>query len=227
LVNEKLYNVIVRSTSRVGMLVPIIVSLLLSSCGKSGSPNPNFHLYGAAHAWLHLEHYGQVRGTQDVFIDSFGRIEARNEHSETLTPEAFRPTITYSVRRGPEVAVIDSTKKELVLLHDRAIDSMMLLSSPPLPEEHVRTLFADMGLQLVGDTIIQGLHSHIWQRSGSSSWMYEWHAIVIGVRNVEAGLENGLRLVSIDTVNPINPDRFLIHSNFPIKDLRKTTPEGN
>src|ERR1017187_2588428 len=116
----------------------LILSLsMIAGCSRNNGPINSFHPYGINRAALHLEYFGETRGTDDLFFDHFGQRETHITHSEVITDKDFHPTFTYSSRSFATVTVVDSLKREDVRLIDRTYDSLFHLSpgDMPTPEE--------------------------------------------------------------------------------------------
>ena len=183
----------------------------------------NFHPYGVEHAALHFEYFGDIRGTEDLFVDSFGAREAHIIHSELITDDGFRPTITYSIRTGSDLTIVDSVQHAEIKLIDRMMDSVyhLLPSQVPTPQGEFANVFTPKGFHLTGDTTILGLNAHIWAHHGTPGFMLEWRGLVVGSKDIIEGHEHELRLLSIDTTTPIDPARFIPPLGFPVHDLTK------
>ncbi|HZK76994.1 MAG TPA: hypothetical protein VFD13_08810 [Candidatus Kapabacteria bacterium] len=208
------------------------IILLLLFCGVASAgcsrhlpagEHNNFHPYGVEHAALHFEYFGDIRGTEDFFIDSFGTREAHIIHSELITDKGFRPTITYSIRTGSDITVVDSVQHVEVKLLDRMMDSIyhLLPSQVPTPQAEFGNVFVPKAFHLAGDTTILGLKADIWEHHGTPGFMLEWRGLVVGSMDINEGHEHELRLISVDTTNPIDPARFVPPSGFPVHDVTK------
>src|SRR5579872_982822 len=208
-------------------IIPLLLLCGLASAGCSHHLPPgehnNFHPYAVRHAILHFEYFGDIRGTEDFFIDSFGAREAHLIHSELVTDKGFLPTITYSIRKGSNLVVIDSVQHVEIKLVDRMIDSAyhLLPSQVPTPQAEFANVFTPKAFYLAGDTTVLGLKAHIWEHHGTPGILLEWRGLVVGSKDVIEGHEHELRLLSIDTTNPIDPARFVPPSGFPVHDLTK------
>jgi len=198
--------------------------LILAGCSRElppGSRN-NFRPYGIQHATLHFEYYGDVRGTEDLFIDSFGSVEAHIIHSEAATEQGFRPTYRDIIRSAGELTIVDSVRHVEVKMIDRTMDSLYRLeSSVPTAEEAFANNFKARGYQLSGDTTVLGLRAHVWERMGTNESVLEWRGIAIGNAEEFPGHLQELRLTSIDTVSPVPAGRFVPPPGFPVRDLTK------
>jgi hypothetical protein len=197
-------------------------------CSRKLPPDEhnNFHPYDVRHAILHYEYFGDIRGTEDLYEDNFGTREAHITHSELITEQGFRPTITYSVRIGSNLTVVDSVKQMEVKMIDRTVDSVshLLPSDVPSPEVEFQKVFGTRGFQQTGDTTILGLRAHVWTHLGTSDYMLEWRGLLIGSKDNNGGHDHELRLLSIDTTSPIDPARFVPPSGFPVRDLTHIVP---
>ncbi|MFI5202343.1 MAG: hypothetical protein ACHQNE_08145 [Candidatus Kapaibacterium sp.] len=199
--------------------------IMAAGCSRhlpAGEHN-NFHPYAVRHAALHFEYFGDVRGTEDFFIDSFGEREAHIVHCELITQKGFRQTITYSIRQGWDLVIVDSVQRVEVKLIDRMMDSVyhLLPSQVPTSQAEFANVFTPKGFRLAGDTTVHGLNAHIWVNQGTQGFMLEWRGLVVGSKDVIEGHEHELRLLSIDTTSPIDPARFIPPSGFPVHDLTK------
>jgi hypothetical protein len=200
---------------------------MIAGCSHEKGPMNNFHPYGINHAALHLEYFGETRGTDDLFFDNFGKREAHIMHSEVITDKGFRPTFTYSARNFATVTAVDSIKLTAVRLIDKTYDSLFHLSpgDVPTPEQQFASFFGSQGFVRRGDTVIRAqgvtLDAHVWQQSEQPSYLYEYRGLVVGNYANIGGHVNELRLVSIDTVNAIDTMRFAPPNGFPLRDLTK------
>ncbi len=220
---EKLHN---RSFIFVAAFVACLAACAaMAGCSRHLPPGEhnNFHPYGVRRATLHFEYLGDIRGSEDIYIDSFGAREAHITHSELITPRGFRPTYTYTIRKGWHLTIVDSVRRVEVKLIDRTMDSVyhLLPSEVPTPEQEFQNIFAPQGFQRGGDTTILGLKAHLWVHRGTPGYLMEWRGIVIGSKSVDMGNENELHLLSIDTTSPIEAARFVPPSGFPVHDLTK------
>lgn len=199
----------------------------ISGCSRElprGEHN-NFHPYGIEHATLHFEYFGDIRGTEDVFVDSFGDHEAQDTHSELITPEGFRPTYNYTIRDFGNLTVVDSAMHAELKLIDRPIDSLFrLTSSAPRYDSAFLGLYERRGYAHTGDTTVLGLPAHIWTRTGTPSFLLEWRGLLVGTKDFVQDHEHELRLISIDTSRPIDPAKFIPPSGFPVRDLTNLKP---
>ena len=208
-------------------MVAAAIVFSIAGCSRElppGSRN-NFHPYGVEHATLHLEYFGDVRGTEDFFIDSFGTREAHGVHNEVITPDGFHPTITCTVRTGSDVIVIDSVKQVEAHMLDPVLDSLYRLSgSVPSSEEQFKNYYRSLNYHIIGDTTVLGLLAHIWQLAEAPSYVFEWRGLIIGNKNGMGGHITNLRLLSVDTTSPIPPARFEVSHGFHVLDLTKMKP---
>ena len=199
----------------------ILAVIALAACSRNGSPENGYHPYGVQHGTFHFEYIGMTRGTLDLFIDSFGLAEARDQHTEMLTPDAFRPTITYSVRHGADITIIDSVEHQEIRLLDRVTDSLLRLSSPPTTDERFSDFFTSLGYHHAGDTSIQGFRSRIWTMPNRPDFLFEYHGVLIGSRIGPPQFQTEMRLVSFDTIHTVDRARFTVpKTDFSVKDLR-------
>jgi hypothetical protein len=223
LVKEKRHNV------PRGMFAFIAILLTIAGCSRQLPPGErnNYHPFGVGHASLHLEYFGDTRGTEDMYEDSSGLREAHGIHSEFITEKAFHPTITYTARIVDSVAIVDSIKQQEIRLIDKSVDSLFHLpySDVPTPQDRFRNYFEQRGYTLHGDTNIlasgMNLKSHVWQLGEQASYIFEFKGLIVGTKNNIDGHENDLRLMSIDTTSPIDPARFEPPHGFPIIDRTK------
>lgn len=207
------------------LLALIAACIAASSCSRDLPPGQrnNFHPYAVHHAALHFEYFGDVRGTDDLFIDSFGAREAHIVHFEVVTDKGFVPTITYSVRTGSNLDVVDSVRRVEVKLIDRPLDSIehLLPSDIPTIEGGFRDSFVPPGYSAAGDTTVLGMKAHLWTNPHVPSYLIEWDGMLIGRWDLGGGHLHELRLISIDTTSPIDPARFIPPPGFPVHDLTK------
>jgi hypothetical protein len=206
-----------------------VIVLAIAGCSRQLPPGErnNFHAFGVQHAALHLENFGDTRGTEDMYEDSSGLREVHIVHSELITEKAFRPTITYTVRDVSHVTLVDSVKIQEVRLFDKSADSLFHLpfGDVPTPEAQFASYFEQRSYHLRGDTNILAsglnLKSHIWQLAEQPSYIYEFKGLVVGRMSDFSGHENYLRLTSIDTTTPIDPARFSPPHGFQVIDMTK------
>ena len=198
-----------------------LATVSLGSCNKSSSPGAanGFRPYSIQHAILHFEYFGSTRGTEDMYIDSFGRWEAHYTHSERITQDAFKPTITLAIKHGSMLTVVDSGRNQSVRFKDQPVDSLYRLSDFPSPEEEFANSFLKSGFQAAGDTVRLGIRMQIFEMANQPVKMYEWHGILVGKRVGPPGLGDELRLMSIDTTTPIDIARFLVPQTWPVHDI--------
>ncbi|HWF45339.1 MAG TPA: hypothetical protein VG537_11915 [Candidatus Kapabacteria bacterium] len=198
-----------------------VFALAMASCSKQLPPggHNNFHPYAVRHAAMHFEYFGDTRGTEDLFIDSFGTVEAHDAHFELLDPRGFRPTFTFSVKHGAEIINIDSMHHKAYHIVDHVLDSLSHLSPGDVPssEQEFASYFGAQGYALQGDTTVLGLHAHVWKFTMGPQYLIEWGGLVIGKTEGSGNHGHELRLISIDTVNPIDPRRFVPPSSYPIE----------
>lgn len=209
------------------LLLLFILAIAISGCSRELPPGEhnNFHPYGIEHATLHFEYFGDIRGTEDVFVDSFGDHEAQDTHSELITSEGFRPTYNYTIRDYGHITVVDSGMHAELKLIDHPIDSLYRLSSSvPRYDSAFRSLYDRRGYVRTGDTTILGLPAHIWTRTGTSSFVLEWRGLLVGNKDFIQEHEHELRLISIDTTQSIDPARFTPPSGFPVRDFTNLKP---
>ncbi len=208
------------------------VIVMIASCSRPLPPGErnNFHYFGVQHASLHLEYFGDMRGTEDLFEDSSGLREAHLVHSELITEKEFHPTMTYTVRDMGHVTVVDSVKVQELRVIDKTSDSLFHLPNGdvPTPEDQFASYIEQGGFHLLGDTNIlagsMSLKAHVWQLGEQSSYIFEFKGLVVGRKDILDGQENDLRLLSIDTTSPIDPARFEPPHGFPVMDRTKPRP---
>jgi hypothetical protein len=217
-----------------GLFAYLAIVLTIVGCSRELPPGErnNFHPFGVQHASLHLEYFGEIRGTDDLFEDSSGIREAHLVHLEMITEKGFHPTITYTVRDVNHATIIDSVKMREVRLIDKTFDSLFHLpfDDVPTPDGHFASYIAHGGYHLAGDTTILAsglsLKSHVWQLGEETSYLFEFKGLIIGRKTIFEGHENDLRLVSIDTTSPIDPARFNPPHGFPVIDMTKDIPNA-
>ncbi len=208
----------------------IAVVLSIAGCSRQLPPGErnNYYPFGVEHAALHLEYFGDTRGTEDIYEDSCGIREAHLVHSELITSDAFHPTIVYTVRDISSVNIIDSVKHQEMHLIDKTADSLFHLppGNVPTSEEQFASFTGQHGYILRGDTniVVSGLSlkSHIWQAGEQQTYILEYKGLIVGRMANMNGHENDLRLMSIDTLTPIDPARFSPPHGFPLFDMTKT-----
>ncbi|HET6402102.1 MAG TPA: hypothetical protein VFH95_11980 [Candidatus Kapabacteria bacterium] len=210
------------------LIVLFFCGFAAAGCSRHLPPGEhnNFHPYAVSHATLHFEYFGNMRGSQDLFIDSFGAREAQIINSKLATEKGFLLTKTYSVRTGSNLVIVDSAQRVEVKLIDRPLDSIEHLLPPDIPtiEEGFRDSFVPPGYGPAGDTTVLGLKAHLWTDPNAPGYLMEWSGILIGSEVINPGNTHGLRLLSIDTTHPIDPARFIPPSGFPFHDLTKSGP---
>lgn len=212
-----------------GVFVCVAVILAVAGCSRQLPPGQhnNFHAYGVQHASLHLEYFGDTRGTEDFFEDSAGLREAHGVHSEFVTDEKFQPTSTYTVRIGSNITIVDSVRVVEVRLTDKTADSLFHLPADnvPTPEEQFKNFIGKRGFILRGDTSIQAsgmsLKAHVYQSGEQPSYLFEYKGLILGSSNNNEGHITELRLMSIDTISPIDPARFVSPHGLPVMDMNK------
>lgn len=208
-------------------IIPVLLFCFLTSAGCSHHLPPgehnNFHPYAVRHAILHFEYFGDIRGTEDLIVDSFGAREVHIVHFEIASEKGFIPRINYIVRTGADLDVVDSVRRVEVKLIDRPLDSLehLLPGNIPTVEEAFRNNFVPPGYSAAGDTTVLGLKAHVWTNPHIPSYLIEWSGILIGKGDEVGGRVHELRLMSIDTTTPVDPARFIPPSGFPIRDLTK------
>jgi hypothetical protein len=203
---------------------------IAAGCSRQLPPGErnNYRPFGVQHAALHLEYFGNTRGTEDLYEDSSGLREAHFTHFEVIGQDAFHPTFVYTLRDIGAVTIVDSVKMQTVRLVDKTTDSLFHLPSDevPTPDGQFGSFFARRGFVLRGDTNIVAsgvtLKAHIWQQAEEPSYIFEYKGLTVGKMNNYDGRENDLRLMSIDTVTPIDPSRFVAPNGFPVMDMTKT-----
>jgi hypothetical protein len=210
-------------------LIGGVIAMSVISCGKQIPPggHNNFHSYDIRRATLHFEYFGNTRGTEDLYVDSFGVVEAHDAHFELLDPHGFRPTSTYSVKHGADVIEVDSVRQRTIHLVDHVLDSLYHLSpwDVPTPEQQFDSFFEAQGYYLRGDTTIVGLHAHLWQFGTEPRYLIEWGGMVIGKSEGYGMNGRELRLISVDTVHPIDPQRFVAPHGYRIEVPPKDEPQ--
>jgi hypothetical protein len=201
-----------------------LVPLLLIGCSRNKA---KFHPYGIQHAIVHLQYFGEIRGTDDIIFDNYGDREAHITHSELITDKEFRPTIKYVVAAKGSIITVDSVKFESQLMKDNISDSLFHLSpgDAPTPQEQFASFFGKQGFVMRGDTLIRAqgasLNAHVWQHALTPSYLYEFNGLIVGNYANLNGHINELRLISIDTVTAIDTTRFTPPNSFPIRDMTK------
>lgn len=204
--------------------------LSITGCSRELPPEQhnNFHRYGVEHATLHYEYFGDTRGTEDLYFDGFGLREAHAIHSELITDKGFVAAHSYSVRIVGKVTTVDTIMQQESIRIDPVLDSLFRISSNdyPAPEMQFRQISQAIGYHLVGDTTLFGLKFHIWQKLGRLDYLYEWKGILMGSKDQVGDHGHELRLLSIDTTQPIDPARFSepTGSGFPIADYTSLKP---
>jgi hypothetical protein len=208
----------------------VLAALAFISCHKSLPPEEtnSFHPYSIRHAIIHQECFGDTRGTEDMFIDSFGRVEGHDIHSEHITENGIQPLINYSIKHEANMIIVDSIRQQAVQIKDPMIDSVFHLpeSEVPPPEEEFQNYFGGRGFRKVGTAVMAGITVNTWQHADRPVFLYEWHGIMVARKAGTADLGNELRLISIDTVTPIDPARFEVPGGYPIKDMTAPPPGG-
>ncbi len=200
--------------------------VFLAGCSRElpqGERN-NFHPFGLQYAALRFESFGDTRGFEEFYEDSSGLHEAHLVHSEQLLTNGFRFNNTYTVRSIGNVTIVDSVKREEIRFIDKTTDSLFRLPPGDVPttKQQFTNYVGTMGYSLRGDTSITAggvtLKAQEWQLGYSHSFIFEYQGIVVGnVTDVE-GHEHGIRLLSIDTIHPIDPSRFIAPHGFPVID---------
>lgn len=206
----------------------ILLSIAVGGCSRqlpAGEHN-NFHPYGIEHVALHFEYFGAIRGSEDIYIDSFGTREVHVVNSALITPQGFEPTITYTMRDRGKIVVVDSIRRLEAKMIDRTMDSIYHLvpTDVPAPQAVLRDIYGPQAYTLAGDTTVLGLPAHIWRHSGIPGFLLVWRGIIVGDRATIQGQVKELRLMSFDTTTPINSSIFTPPSGFPIHDF--TNPES-
>ncbi len=206
----------------------LLLVLSVGSCNKASGPAAlnSYRPYSIDHAIMHFENFGEVRGTEDLFIDSFGHLEAHYIHSEHATQKAFEATITLSIKHWATATIIDTGHGQTVRLKDVTLDSLYHLPSGDVPsaEEHFGSVFTQLGYHQAGDTTLAGIHMHIWQLASDPVFVFEWHGILVGRKIGPPGMGMELRLVSVDTTSAVDPARFQSPTTYPIRDLASPPP---
>ncbi len=205
---------------------------LTAGCSRQLPPGErnNFHPFGVRHAWLHLEYLGDTRGWEDIYEDSSGFLEAHLVHSEIAVKDQFHSTITYTVRRGSSVTVVDSVQQKEIRLLDRISDSLYHLPNGdvPTPDDQFGSYFGQQGYIVRGDTTIvagnMSLKSHIWQVGQQQNYIFEFQGFIVGSKSNIEGHENDLRLISMDTTSLLDPAWFSPSHGFPVVDMTKGMP---
>lgn len=195
-----------------------LVTIAGIQCHTRSGPQAQFRPYHMRHAIVRLEYVGQARGYEEIYIDSFGVLEARHGHSEVMIKDSiYQPNISYSLKRGSDVTIIDSLKGSANHFVDKRLDSLYKLpaSDVPSPEEAFAAFFSKHFRQS-GDTTIAGVHARIWRQLDPQVTLVEWGGLIL-VRQVgPPGLGMELRTISIDTVTPIDPARFAQPAGIPL-----------
>ncbi len=212
-----------------------LLALAIGSCHRSNGPQENgFHPYAIRHATLHFEYEGTARGREEMYIDSFGILEAKWVHSEVQEKkddkEGFRTTSVYTTKHRAQVTIVDSEKKMEIHIKDTRFDSLYRLDKDdvPSPEQVFSEYFTKLKYHVVCDTIVLGIHAKKWQQEEQPMFVVESGGIILGNQFGPAGLGFGLRLVSIDTVSPIDPSRFVAKSDYPIQNITSNgSPQGH
>jgi hypothetical protein len=205
--------------------------IIFAGCSRQLPPGErnNYHPVGVDHASLHLEYFGDIRGSEDVYEDSSGLRESHDTHSEIITEKGFRPTSILTVRDVSHVTTVDSVKMVEIRLIDKTIDSLFHLPNGdiPTPDNQFGDAVKQRGYVLRGDTNIlasgMSLKAHIWQLGEQPSYLFEFKGFIVGSMININGHENDLRLMSIDTTSPIDPARFEPPHGFPVMDMTKST----
>jgi hypothetical protein len=208
----------------------LLLCAIATGCSRQLPPGErnNYHPFGVQHVALHLEYFGGTRGTEDLYEDSSGLREAHYSHFEVIGKDAFHPTIVYTLRDIGAVTIVDSVKMQTVRLVDKMTDSLLHLpmDEVPNPEDQFASFVGRRGFVLRGDTNIVAsgitLKAHVWQQAQYPSYLFEYKGLTVGKTNNYDGHENDLRLMSIDTVTPIDPNRFVAPNGFPVMDMTKT-----
>ncbi len=196
----------------------LLVVASLTSCNKTLPPTArnSYHPYSVQHATLHFEYFGDTRGTEDLFVDSFGLVEAHDMNFEHISPtHGLEPTQSYSVRRGADVAIVDSFTGRRLSVRDSVLDSVMHLSSPPSPEQAFEDHFSVLGYHRTGTTQKIGVTVNTWQLGQDPIFLYEWHGVIVGREtHGRGGGGTELRLISIDSTSPVDPKYFIVPDAF-------------
>jgi hypothetical protein len=186
---------------------------LLSAVGcKRSGP---FHPYGVQHAKMHFEFLGSSRGYEDLFVDSFGVLEAHFIRQDIVGQQDIKNVHVMIVKHGPMITVVDSGMLAESTTKDPRLDSLYKLSNGPGPEEEFSAFFKEGRFHKVGDTTILGLKAHIWQQGEASAYLTEWQGIVIERRISGMGPEMYTKLISVDTSSAIDPKMFIPPTGLP------------
>ena len=210
-----------RMARQFALVALALLATVLSSCHQQLPPGTmnEYRPYGIRHAIVHMEYFGNARGTEDLYIDSFGRMEAHAIHTERATERGFSQTVTYTVKRGSSVVIIDSILMREVHMVDSMADSLFRLTGtvPPSEEVVVNTLLS-LGFGTIGTATRCGIPITIWKKSDAPVFLQEFRGILVGrmAGTPEEGEE--MRLISIDTVTPIDRARFEVPKGFPVVD---------
>jgi hypothetical protein len=203
--------------------VTAAIGLYVVSCAPREQPEEKavangFKPYGVEHATLNFEYGGMTRGTETLWIDSFGLAEARMIHSEQITEEGFRPRKNYSIKSGASVTIIDSGLGKAFHFTEPLIDSLLKLpaGSVPSSEEQFKRYFAQIGYTHIGDTVLAGLPSQIWKQRDVPNYLFSWRAIIVGKHTDTPAGPIDLVLRSVDTTSPIDRARFIVPAGLPI-----------
>jgi hypothetical protein len=189
-------------------------ALLVNGCKKSGD---TFHPYGVKRAIMHFEFLGASRGYEDLFIDSFGVLEAHFVHADMVGPKEVKTIKMLSIKQGPSITVVDSMILAESTEKDSRLDSLYHLSASnaPSPEEEFTSFFKEGRFHKVADTTVLGLHAHLWQQAEDPVYITEWEGIVIGRKVSSVGPDLELKLVSVDTTTPIDRKVFVAPTGLP------------
>jgi hypothetical protein len=189
-------------------------ALLASGCKKSAE---KFHPYGVRHAIMHFEYLGSSRGYEDLFIDSFGVLEAHYVHADMVSQKEVKTIKIMTVKHGSSNTVVDSMMMAESTDKDSRLDSLYHLSpgDAPTPEGEFESFFKEGRFHKIADTTVLGLHAHLWQQAEDPVYITEWRGIQIGRKVSVVGPDFELKLVSVDTTTPVDPKVFIAPTGLP------------
>src|ERR1043165_8846357 len=102
-----------------------------------------------------------TRGYEDIFIDSFGVLEAHYVHADMVGQQEIRTLKILTIKHAQNITVVDSMVMAQSTEADPRLDSLYKLSpgDVPSPEDEFAAFFKEGRFHKFADTTILGLHA--------------------------------------------------------------------
>jgi hypothetical protein len=198
--------------SRLGLA--LLVSLSLASCktnDRTEQPN-NFRMYGLERGHIKFEFSGDLRGTEDMVFDGYGKREVRISKYERLQPGQIIPVFKQTIRDLADMKIVDQFKGQGNHFVDSLYDSLWHLPPSKIPtvQEFMVASLKHLDLNFVAFDTINHYPCEVWMNPRRNLSYHMWRGIIL--RHEQKTPTGGFvtQVIGIDTNYTMEPALFKV-----------------